>query len=321
VLGVSTTRPSAHAACMQISAQFRQLAAAQDGLITRRQALECGISIDAVRHAVGKGKRWQRVVTGVYATFTGPLQERHLVRAALLYAGPEAMVSGAVACRAYGLRYAPADGRLLLLVPGHVQRAPIPIAKIRRTLTLPRPWHVRFFPCAPPARAALDASRELHNVRSVRAVLCEVVQLGLALPDGLVTTLEQGHSADSALPRRALSDVLAGCRSTAECDLRDVLSVSTLLDQPVWNQPLPDAGGADLHPDACLARARLVVEVDSIEWHRLGDRVEATERRRARYAALGWTVLPVSPHRIREEPALVLAEIEAAFLAGLARAA
>ncbi len=219
------------------------------------------------------------MVTGVYATFTGPLQERHLVRAALLYAGPEAMVSGAVACRAYGLRYVPADGRLLLLVPGHVQRAPIPIAKIRRTLTLPRPRHVRFFPCAPPARAALDASRELHNVRSVRAVLGEVVQLGLALPDELVTTLEQGHSADSALPRRALSDVLAGCRSTAECDLRDVLSVSTVLDQPVWNQPLPDAGGADLHPDACLARARLVVEVDSIEWHRLGDRVEATERR------------------------------------------
>jgi hypothetical protein len=118
-----------------------------------------------------------------------------------------------------------------------------------------------------------------------------------------------------------LSDVLAGCRSTAECDLRDVLSVSTVLDQPVWNQPLPDADGADLHPDACLARARLVVEVDSIEWHRLGNRVEATERRRARYAALGWTVLPVSPHRIRDEPALVLAEIEAAFLAGLARAA
>jgi hypothetical protein len=86
---------------MQISVQSRQLAAAQDGLVTRRQALECGVSIDALRRAVRKG--WQRVVTGVYATFTGPLQERHLVRAALLYAGPEAMVSGAVACRAYGL--------------------------------------------------------------------------------------------------------------------------------------------------------------------------------------------------------------------------
>ncbi|HET6752476.1 MAG TPA: hypothetical protein VFH23_00825, partial [Jiangellaceae bacterium] len=69
---------------MQIAVQFRQLAAAQDGLVTRRQALECGVSIDALRHAVGKG--WQRVVTGVHATFTGPLQERHLVRAALLYA-------------------------------------------------------------------------------------------------------------------------------------------------------------------------------------------------------------------------------------------
>ena len=74
---------------MLIPAQFRQLAAAQDGLATRRQALECGISIDDLRHAIGQGKRWQRVVTGVYATFTGPLQERHLVRAALLHAGPK----------------------------------------------------------------------------------------------------------------------------------------------------------------------------------------------------------------------------------------
>jgi hypothetical protein len=116
-----------------------------------------------------------------------------------------------------------------------------------------------------------------------------------------------------------LADVVAGCRSAPECDVRDLVSMSTVLEEPAWNQPLPDPNGSDLRPDACWKRARLVLEVDSNEWHRLGDSVEVTERRRARYAALGWTVLPVSPRRIREEPAAVLAEIEAAFLAGIAR--
>ncbi|MGH8825570.1 MAG: hypothetical protein ACRDVN_14015 [Jiangellaceae bacterium] len=63
-----------------------------------------------------------------------------------------------------------------------------------------------------------------------------------------------------------------------------------------------------------------MIEVDSVEWHRFGDAPETTERRRARLAALGWTVLPVSPRRIREEPMAVLREIEAAYLAGIARA-
>ena len=87
------------------------------------------------------------------------------------------------------------------------------------------------------------------------------------------------------------------------------------------NRPLPDARGAGLVPDACLDEALLVIEVDSVEWHRFGDAPETTERRRARLAALGWTVVPLSPRRIREEPVAVLGEIEAACLAGIARAA
>jgi hypothetical protein len=310
---------SAQAANMQMPIELLMLARAQDGLVTRRQVLACGVSVDAVRHALGRGRRWQRVVTAVYATFTGQLQERHLVRAALLYAGKGAMVTGAVACRAYGLRYVPSARRPEILVPADVHRAPIAIAKLQRTVHLPTPRMIRSFPCASPERAALDACREERALRPVRALLCEVVQRGLTVPDDLAATLGQGPSAGSALPRRALADIVAGCRSGPECDVRDLVSTSTVLDEPEWNQPLPDPNGADLRPDACWKRARLVLEVDSNEWHRFGDSVEATERRRARYAALGWTVLPVSPRRIREEPVAVLAEIEAAYLAGLAR--
>lgn len=70
-------------------------------------------------------------------------------------------------------------------------------------------------------------------------------------------------------------------------------------------------------PDACLEEAGLVLEIDSIEWHQLGDGPDRTERKRARYAALGWTVVPIVPSRVREEPEAVLAEIEAAAIAGM----
>jgi hypothetical protein len=259
---------------MGIPIELANLARAQDGLVTRRQVLAAGMTVDALRHAVGRGNRWRRVVTSVYATFTGPLQERHLVRAALLYAGEDSMVTGQVACRAYGLRYVPLGSRPGILVPEHVHRAPIAIAKIRRTRYLPTARVIRTFRCAPPERAALDACRAERVLRPVRALLCEVVQRGLTIPDDLIAELRRVSSADSALPRKALADVVAGCRSAPECDVRDLVSTSTVLDEPVWNQPLPDPRGSDLRPDACWKRARLVLEVDSVEWHRFGDSPE-----------------------------------------------
>lgn len=124
----------------------------------------------------------------------------------------------------------------------------------------------------------------------------------------------------SGLVRLALDDTRAGCRSAPECELRDLVRSSAVLQEPVWNQPL--AGTPDgVIPDACWPEARVVVEIDSAEWHRLGDLVERTERKRTRYAALGWTVLSISPRRLREDGKAVLSEIESAVLAGYRRGA
>ncbi|HET6728061.1 MAG TPA: type IV toxin-antitoxin system AbiEi family antitoxin domain-containing protein [Jiangellaceae bacterium] len=304
---------------MNLTPGLMRLAAAQDGIVTRRQALDSGLTVAALRHILRDGGRWQRIVKGVYAMFTGPVQERHLIRAALLYAGPDAMVTGTTACRAYGLRYVPANARAEILVPETTQRAEVRIARTRRTRNLPIPRQVRSFPYAPPERAAVEACGDQLALRPVRALLREVVQRGLATPDQLVAIVDSGQSAGSALPRRALADVAVGCRSAPECELRDLISSSHVLPEALWNRPLPDTRGAALVPDARIDEARLVIEVDSVEWHRFGETPETTERRRARLAALGWVVLPVSPRRIREEPMAVLGEIEAAYLAGIAR--
>ncbi|WP_147375340.1 hypothetical protein [Jiangella rhizosphaerae] len=270
---------------------------------------------------LGPGRRWQRLARGVYATFTGALGLRHQTRAALLHAGPSAMVTGGHACRAYGMRYVSSDAPLVVLVPWTTQPGPLRFALMRRVRKPPTPRIVGGFPVAPPERSVLDACVGARSLRTVRALLCEAVQTGLTTPERLAAELAGAQWDAARLARRALDDVRAGCRSAPECELRDVVAASSVIEEPAWNRPLHDTGGRPLIPDACWHEARVVVEIDSAEWHRLGDLVERTEQRRARYAASGWVVVPVSPRRLREEPAVVLAEIEAAVLAGRRRRA
>lgn len=322
--GLSTIRDFAAAATqapfhdelMNVPDELLRLAATQDGLVTRRQALANGVSPESIRHALGRGRRWQRLTKGVYATFTGPLGLRHQVRAALLHAGPAAMVTGAVACRAYGMRYVPEEALVTVLVPWRSQPASLPFARMRRTRSPPPARVVAGLPVASPERSALDACVGVRSLRVVRALLCEAVQIGLTTPARLSAELAGARWNGAGLARRAIDDVEAGCRSAPECELRDVVRTSPLIGEPAWNLPIDGTGDRPLIPDACWSEARVVVEIDSAEWHRLGDLVEQTERRRARYAASGWVVLPVSPRRLRQEPAAVLAEIEAAVLAG-----
>lgn len=304
---------------MKLPTSLRAVAAQQDGLITRRQAIECGVSESAIRHALGKHGPWQRVVVGVYATFTGPLQERHRIRAALLHAGPRAVVTGAYACRAYGMKYAPESTTIEVLVPQDVHRAPIEFAKIRRVRSFPPVRAMHGLAFAPPERAALDSVRKAKNLRAARAALCEVVQRRLTTVQRLADEFGRVDPRNMGFARQALDDVQAGCRSAPECELRSLILTSSVLPEPRWNTPLPD--DESLVPDGYLEEAHLVIEVESMEWHQFGEAPELTERRRARYASLGWRVYPVSPRRIRDEPSAVLAEIEAAASERAPRAA
>jgi hypothetical protein len=185
-------------------------------------------------------------------------------------------------------------------------------------------------PMAPPARAVIDAVRFriLHDshdgqpwrshqlLRDTRALLCEVVQRRQCSVADLVAELEAAPRAGTATIRTALDDVRAGCRSAPECDLRDLIRSCQALPEPRWNQPLPD--DPTLIPDACWPEAKLVVEVDSVEWHQFGEAPDATARRHARYAALGWRVFPMSPYRLRNDAANVRRELLAAYRSGLA---
>lgn len=297
---------------MDLPPELLVVTRAQSGVVTRQQALASGLSPGFIRHALRRDGPWRRIVYGVYATFTGPIQDRHRIQAALLRAGPLAAVTGIAACLAYGLKYVPDGPRIELLVPQHVDHAPIAIATIRRTRHMPEVRDIRGIPCAAPERAALDAARHAQTLRNARAVVCEVVQRGLITTDRLLAEHARMDPRGLALVDQAVADVRAGVRSAPEAELRELVTSSTLLPEVRWNQPLPDPRASDIIPDGCIPEVKLVLEVEGVEWHQIGDGPARTDARRARLASLGWRVYPVSPHRIRAEPTQVLTEIEAA---------
>jgi hypothetical protein len=74
----------------------------QHGLAELNQLRAFALTPEAIRTHVRAG-RWQSVLRGVYATFTGPLPRESRVAAALLYAGPAALVSHRTAAELWGM--------------------------------------------------------------------------------------------------------------------------------------------------------------------------------------------------------------------------
>src|SRR5258708_33865240 len=72
----------------------------QRGVISRGQALECGMSTEAIRVRLRNG-RWQGLAAGVYTTFSGEPPRLALIWAGLLAAGPGAAISHQTAAELY----------------------------------------------------------------------------------------------------------------------------------------------------------------------------------------------------------------------------
>ena len=75
-----------------IPESLSELTRDQAGVVTRRQALDAGMSSGAIAARIKFG-RWRRVHAGVYATFTGPMTRDAHLWAAVLAAGPGAQLS------------------------------------------------------------------------------------------------------------------------------------------------------------------------------------------------------------------------------------
>jgi hypothetical protein len=86
----------------EVPAEACELLSDQDGVLTRAQALRTGMTAKQIVAALSSG-RWQRLHTGVYATFSGEPGRRCALWAAVLRAGPGAVLSHQTAAELHGL--------------------------------------------------------------------------------------------------------------------------------------------------------------------------------------------------------------------------
>jgi hypothetical protein len=91
-----------------ISADLAALIERQCGVVTARQAVEAGLTIDQVTARLRFG-RWRRMHRGVYATFSGEPTRLAELWAAVLRAGPGAMLSHQTAAELARLTDKPSD--------------------------------------------------------------------------------------------------------------------------------------------------------------------------------------------------------------------
>ena len=238
----------------------------QHKVVSRRQIMTCGMTRDMLNRRSRPEGQWQRLLPGVYLTVTGTPTTDQRDMAALLYAGPGAVITGPAALRRFGLR-APRADAVDVLVTARRRRQSTGFVTVHRTTRVPSLACVRDgiqFALAP--RAVADAARGLTGLSEVRAVVAGAVQRRLCTLAQLIVELDGGPVRGSALLREALTEVGEGIRSTAEADLRDLI-IRAQLPAPMFNARLYAGGVLIAVADAWWPDAGVAAEVDSREWH------------------------------------------------------
>lgn len=108
----------------EVPRTIRELALAQGGVFSRRQAIRAGLSVDVVKSRVRSGK-WQQLHLGVYSVFTGPPDREAQLWAAVHRAGPGAVLSYETAAELNRLIDKPSD-RIHVTVPASRRVVAIP---------------------------------------------------------------------------------------------------------------------------------------------------------------------------------------------------
>jgi len=292
----------------------------QYSVVSRGQLLTLGMKDYAMQYRVRRGGPWQTLLPGVYLAATGVPSLPQLEMAALLYAGPGSVITGPMALMHHSIRSGPSAVDVIdVLVPAGRRRLTTGFVRVHRTARMPTRTY-----CSGPVRltavprAVADTVRQLTDVRDVRAMVADAVQLGRCTVGQLAEELSDGPMQGSAALRWVLSEVADGIRSTTEGDLRDLIRTARL-PMPLFNPSLYKGDVFLGKPDAWWPDAGVAGEVDSRAWHLSPEDWDRTRRRQTVMGAAGIIVVHFSPRELRREPALVVQRIRDALDSGLAR--
>jgi Transcriptional regulator, AbiEi antitoxin len=188
----------------------------QRGVLSRTQALATGVSPDAIRYRLRSG-RWQRLAAGTYATFSGEVGRPALRWAAVLRAGPGAILTHRSAAAELGLVHDD-GGAIHVAIPTERRVARLPGMVVHRSAHVMRRRH----PTRMPAQTCiedtvLDLAIGAANLDNVVGWIAMACGRRLNTPDRLARVLRRRERVPGrAELRQLLDDVAQGCHSVLE---------------------------------------------------------------------------------------------------------
>lgn len=280
---------------------FDRLVVRQAGVVTLAQAVACGVSAATVQRRARQGS-WERLHPAVYLVGGHRLDDEARVRAAWLWAGEAAAVSGPAAAYWHGLLDRAPD-TVEVTVPRRSAPTGRPEVRVRRR---DLPWQ------------DVISTRDLQ----LTAVPLTVLETAVALPDGstfLDRALQRrvrfptayrafcrnmGRRGSSAAGR-LLSAAADRADSAAERLLVRILREAGIsgwvLGYPFGNWTI----------DLAFPEQKVAVEVDGWAWHVDPERFRSDRRKQNALVRDGWDPLRFTWHDLDGHPAAVVGEIDA----------
>ncbi|MFM9377511.1 type IV toxin-antitoxin system AbiEi family antitoxin domain-containing protein [Gordonia sp. VNK21] len=273
--------------------EIARLLAAQDGIVTARQAAGHGLSRDRIRGRVGRGE-WIPVARGVYRSAGHEFTEAALVRAvAAAHCGiPDRLT----ACWWHGLiETLPAPLTIAVTGPVRTDRWPgCEVRALRRRIPSQDRCRVRGLEVTAPAWSLLGS---LVLLDDASRVLDRALQQGAVTLAQLRATLERNAGAAGLAGARRLVAALDGdTESDAERTFAGLLRGDRITG---WVQQLPFGRW---RIDFAWPELKVAVEIDGWAFHRDHRRFRSDIRKRNQLIAAGWLPLTFSWHDLQENP-------------------
>lgn len=285
------------------------LAAAQHGVVTRGQLLELGLSRSAIGRRLERGLL-HSLHRGVYAVGHPSITRHGRWLAAVLSAGGSAVLSHRSAGALWGL-CRDSRAEVEVTVPAHlhgrvgmrIHAAPLPDEERTRHDRIPTTDTLRtlldlaaIMGPGPLQRAAdlAGLSRRQNRVRLASLIDRHRGKRGIATIGAILAAAER----DAAIPRSELE-------RRFRAFVRDYR-----LPEPLINGRVLAAGRA-YEPDISWPDRRVVVELDGFDTHGTRQAFEADRERDRRLAVAGWLVVRITWRQLRDEPAVIAAQVRA----------
>lgn len=297
------------------SARIAALADDQHGVVARRQLLALGVDRGAIDRRLAAGLLIP-LHRGVYAVGHRRLRIEGRWLAAVLAAGPGAVLSHRDAAALHGMRKAPESRKVTVTTPARARSTPALWVHGRRRLTAEDVTTVRGIPATSPARTLVDVAPML-TAGQLAATLGETDRRGLLRVDAVERALRRtaGRRGQGHARLRAALDVHVVAGATLVLSALEERFLDLVLDVDL-PRPLLNVVVAGVRVDALWPAQRLVVELDGWAHHRERAAAAWDREKTNRLQLAGYDVLRFMHGDLVRGPARIAAAIRAALAAG-----